>query len=302
MQALADVKIGLGGSFFWPGADLSNSQRVIRTAYDIGISHFDVAPAYCHGWAETVLGSCRLPREKITITTKTGLYPPKNAKVVGWVASFARALTGRKKLRAPPSTSVRSIAHFDVSEMSRVFARSLKAMRVDYVDTLLLHEAQDHLVNDEAVDWLEKTKSKGIIGNWGAGTQLSDLILLDARIPLGVWQYSALEAVTRPNRPHATEVFHGVFAGFAAWVRECLVADSGIDPRDSQTVNRLCIASALEIRPGSTVLFSTRSINNLETVMDVARDASLRRHAQKLIARERTRVLESSGSLNDLLP
>ncbi|MBM4317876.1 MAG: hypothetical protein FJ116_10405 [Deltaproteobacteria bacterium] len=50
--------------------------RLLHSAMDYGIVHFDSAPYYGHGLAELTLGSAVSHlRNRITITTKVGLYP-----------------------------------------------------------------------------------------------------------------------------------------------------------------------------------------------------------------------------------
>src|SRR5262245_26368239 len=51
--------------------------RLLATAVEEGITHFDTAPMYGYGDAEGLLGSFLAPRrEELTVTTKIGIPPP----------------------------------------------------------------------------------------------------------------------------------------------------------------------------------------------------------------------------------
>src|SRR5438045_1975491 len=48
--------------------------RVLETAYEEGITHYDVARVYGLGWAEGILGEfLKNKRDHVTVTTKFGL-------------------------------------------------------------------------------------------------------------------------------------------------------------------------------------------------------------------------------------
>jgi aryl-alcohol dehydrogenase-like predicted oxidoreductase len=70
-------RLGFGTSGIM-GAALTTSRRLrlLETAYAHGIRHFDTAPLYGQGEAESLLGQfSRGKRDSITITTKFGLTP-----------------------------------------------------------------------------------------------------------------------------------------------------------------------------------------------------------------------------------
>src|ERR1700733_3571333 len=56
--------------------DATRPEHLIQTAFDAGFTHFDTAPYYGFGIAETTLGAFTRARHDITISTKVGLYPP----------------------------------------------------------------------------------------------------------------------------------------------------------------------------------------------------------------------------------
>src|ERR1043166_773860 len=56
----------------------TNARRLLDTAFDGGVRHFDVARYYGYGEAEGALGDfAAAHRAQITITTKFGIEPPR---------------------------------------------------------------------------------------------------------------------------------------------------------------------------------------------------------------------------------
>jgi aryl-alcohol dehydrogenase-like predicted oxidoreductase len=73
--------------------------RLLESAFDAGIRHFDTARYYGYGEAEGILGSfLKSCREQLTVTTKFGIDPPRRT------SSLRIALgVGRQILRLVPS-------------------------------------------------------------------------------------------------------------------------------------------------------------------------------------------------------
>jgi aryl-alcohol dehydrogenase-like predicted oxidoreductase len=69
--------LGLGcmsmSSGYGPAADKGEMIQLIRTAYDLGVTHFDTAEAYGPFANEELVGEALQPiRDKVTIATKFG--------------------------------------------------------------------------------------------------------------------------------------------------------------------------------------------------------------------------------------
>ena len=94
-----------GGGGYWGEQPQSETNRVVRRAYELGISYFDTAEAYNDGRSEAALGEALvgLPRSKIVIGTKLA---PSNAY---------------------PDAMVKSCE------------ASLKRLKTDYIDLYMLH-------------------------------------------------------------------------------------------------------------------------------------------------------------------
>ncbi|MCL4505412.1 MAG: aldo/keto reductase [Chloroflexi bacterium] len=123
----------LGGS--WDGAPAGvetreNAVKIIRTALDEGINFYDHADIYCRGKSEEVFSGIwqEAPslREKIFLQSKCGIRP-------GW---------------DDPSMPTRF--DFSYEHIMRSVEGSLKRLKTDYLDVLLLHRP-DPLVEPEEV-------------------------------------------------------------------------------------------------------------------------------------------------------
>src|SRR2546428_83538 len=90
--------LGFGCSSLLGGKTRAEGLRLLESAYEAGIRHFDVARYYSFGDAEGLVGEfARGRRDRITITTKFGLQPHRRlAKARGALQLV------RRMMRASP--------------------------------------------------------------------------------------------------------------------------------------------------------------------------------------------------------
>ncbi len=137
--------------------------RLLSSAFKGGITHFDTAPYYGHGLAEYDMGKfLKGCRQACTVTTKVGLYPYEPE------SSHISSLLLRRSLgKLVPRLSL-PVVNFSVERAERSLNESLKRMRTDYVDFLLLHEPDASLIEtDEMLAWLGRTRQNGRILAFG---------------------------------------------------------------------------------------------------------------------------------------
>ncbi len=92
------TRLGFGCSSLMGALGRKESLAMLEAAFDAGIRHFDVAPMYGFGQAESCLGQfLGRHRAEVTVTTKYGIPPAKNQ---GWIAA-ARAAS-RPVIKAIP--------------------------------------------------------------------------------------------------------------------------------------------------------------------------------------------------------
>src|SRR5665213_3755850 len=99
--ALADTgrettRLGFGGAGLMGRLSERESLRLLETAYDAGIRHFDVAPSYGHGMAERCLGKfLRGKIDQVTVATKYGILSPQRAGLLDIARNVTRPVLRR---------------------------------------------------------------------------------------------------------------------------------------------------------------------------------------------------------------
>lgn len=138
-----------------------DAEGAIHGALSAGLNFIDTAPMYGHGKSEEILGKALagVPRDSYVLSTKVGrlLQPidPSKAEESQW------------KSASPYEW------HFDFSydAVMRSFEESLKRMKVDRIDVLLIHDPDTHWESaiKEAYPAVHKLREQKVIGAIGAG-------------------------------------------------------------------------------------------------------------------------------------
>lgn len=159
------TQLGLGtaplGGLFTSVLD-SDSDELVRSAFDNDINFFDTAPLYGHGAAEIRLGRILKNIGKpFVLQTKVGrvLNPTENADK----AWFADA-----------NPNLEPIFDFSAEGVKRSIDESLTRLGVDHIDIALMHDAEDHLdaAIREGYPVLDDYRRQGIIKGVGMGLNL----------------------------------------------------------------------------------------------------------------------------------
>lgn len=182
--------------------------RLLETAYDHGIHHFDTAPLYGQGLAESLLGSfARSRRDSLTITTKFGLLPRQRPALLQPLLPLARVINRRLliPLRQRPPAAPRFPASppalgatpgpassagsrqasggdpgaggpaspavpYTAAMLRSQLERSLRELECDYIDYYLLHECHCEYLNSGVLDCLQELVQEGKIRHYGIGS------------------------------------------------------------------------------------------------------------------------------------
>ncbi len=132
------TRLGFGCSSLMGATSRRESLRLLETAYDAGIRHFDVAPMYGYGDAESCLGEfLQHHRGQVTVATKYGIPPAKKSTVLRFGRNIAgpivKQLPGLKRRLA---SAANAVAHneerpaFTAAEAKASLERSFTALRV----------------------------------------------------------------------------------------------------------------------------------------------------------------------------
>jgi hypothetical protein len=266
---------------------LRESVRVLETAYDAGITHFDVARSYGYGAAESAVGAFAAGhRDRVTITTKFGIAPPARSPVLDAAKLVARGLVAlhpglRTRLRARAARMVTG-GYFAPEDARRSLETSLRALRTDYVDLLLLHDCSpDDVRSPGLLDFLDACVARGQVRAFGVATSREAARDVVAHTPAFARVVQVPDDPLRGGGPVRTadaspalEITHSVLgrtfrvvterlrrapADRAAWSR-ALGADCG----DPSVIGRLLLRAALARNPTGVVLFSSLREPNIQ--------------------------------------
>ena len=145
---------------------------VISQAWDAGVRHFDTAPLYGFGLAETRLGKALhgKPREEFVLASKVGRLlradvPPE---------------PGQNFHGTPP---LNPTFDFSYDGVMRSVDESLERLRMDRIDILHIHDPDNHY--DQAIHGaykaLDRLRSDGVIRAVGAGMNQTEMLTEFAR-------------------------------------------------------------------------------------------------------------------------
>ena len=161
---LETSRLGFGTASLHQTLRASDRQAQLRAAFDAGISHFDSARMYGEGMAEGELGrffSGGLRRE-VTLATKFGLPAVPLFERFPSLMYAQRYFDGVAQ-RAGWSTHSVRVRALSLAMAESSLAKSMKALRTDWLDILFVHEPQisdiPHL--HDLVDWLTRQRSMG---------------------------------------------------------------------------------------------------------------------------------------------
>jgi aryl-alcohol dehydrogenase-like predicted oxidoreductase len=171
VNGIRTTNLGFGCSLLTRNNSVQAAIENLQTAFDAGISHFDVARLYVFGEAETILGKfAKGKRHDITITTKTGLrckhLPLWTLPLINCMRSVVKSkqssITNNSFISAPV-TGV-----FSPSRILVDLHTSLNKIGTDFVDFYLLHEANITQANQEdIIATLQQCKDAGKIKMFG---------------------------------------------------------------------------------------------------------------------------------------
>lgn len=311
------TRLGFGGSGIMGALDRRQSLSMLRAAYDAGVRHFDTAPMYGYGEAESCLGEfLREVRGQVTITTKFGIPPPDSNAVTRLARVVARPVLQsfpglkqvlRKTVIPIPGTSLSPVTPsepnpiFTARQARESLEASLATLGTDHIDLWLLHEvtAQDLTARDgnhELLRVMEDAVRDGKIGAFGAGSHRDQIPELVRTQPdfcrVAQFEWSVFDPAI-PDTPYP-RIHHRALSQhlplLVAWLQAspatCLrwSIEVGADLANARVLAQLMLKAALVMNPASVVLFSSKRPEHILANIDAAEDTTLDQPARRLHA------------------
>jgi D-threo-aldose 1-dehydrogenase len=297
------TRLGFGCGNLMGATSRRDSLRLLESAYDAGIRHFDVAPMYGYGEAESCLGEfLQHHRGQVTVTTKYGIASPKKSAII----KLGRSIAGPILKQIPnlkhglaqaanAATRNQDRPTFTAAQAKASLDRSLLALRTDHIDLWLLHEitARD-LQDDDLLHLLETEVKKGVIGAFGIGSSADKIPTLLAERPAYCrtlqYEWSILNAVipsTEPFRIHhraLTDNFRDLHTALAKNKSLCQSwsASTNTDLSRPEALARLMLKAALVMNPASIILFSSKNPKHIQANVELVADTTLEPPARQL--------------------
>ncbi|MCK1709647.1 MULTISPECIES: aldo/keto reductase [unclassified Bradyrhizobium] len=258
--------------------------RLLETAMDCGVTYFDTARMYGAGRAESILGELTAQkRDRLVLASKAGILPQSRAlhvRAMGRGIRFLHKVAPNLKYHVPvPSTSIPRFGAFGPVEFRNSVEKSLKELRTDYLDILLLHEctAAD-LEETDLLHYLHDLKSAGKIRAFGIATGIDETMsilerhagLLDVvQIPSAIWNMN----VRKLPATDGLVITHSSLTSRFDILLNRLLSDermaaewqslTQVDPRDSKKLAHLLLAHALKANSNGIVIFFSSSPANV---------------------------------------
>ena len=296
------TRLGFGCSTLMGRMSQRESLAVLDAAWDAGIRHFDVAPLYGWGAAESCVGEF-LSRHssQATVTTKFGILPPPRRSWTGTARLLARPV-----IRAFPGVKQRLLhaaksslggspkAPLSAHEVRASLERSRVALQTDRIDLLLLHDVgSDDLTDPVLLDAMRGAVATGVIGDFGVSHDVAEIPKLYQERPeyCHVLQFEWSVRQPIPQYPRSFRIHHRSLAhNFLALLdrlihradlRRAWSEELGCDPASPQVLSGLMLKAALVLNPGSVILVSSKNPAHISANVRASEDATLEAPARR---------------------
>jgi aryl-alcohol dehydrogenase-like predicted oxidoreductase len=311
------TRLGFGCGNLMGATNRRDSLKLLEAAHEAGIRHFDVAPMYGYGEAETCLGEfLQHHRGQITVTTKYGIAPPKKSAIIKLGRSVAGPILKqlpslKQSLAQAANVATRSQERpsFTPANAKASLDRSLRALRTDHINLWLLHEATAADLNDDTLlHLLEAEVKNGTIGAFGIGSSGDKIPNLLASHPAYCrtlqYEWSVLDSQipdtpSAPFRIHHRALTNNFRALHAALIKNPPLCQrwstsTNTDLRNSEALAHLMLKASLIMNPASVILFSSKNPAHIQANVHTAANTSLElpaRQLYNLVQSERDQLL-----------
>jgi aryl-alcohol dehydrogenase-like predicted oxidoreductase len=221
-------------------------------------------------------------RSQVTLTTKFGLQPSRLAARLRVFQGLGRrvlaALPAARRVAVRNAGALYAAPTFPLVGIRLSLEASLRALRTDYVDFFLAHQASvDALPAENVIELLERFRSEGKIRDYGVATEFDWLEpVLKARPQLSrVVQFDSdltrANAAVMASGSGQTVITYGCLGRSLLSCRDRLHGSdvdlaclAGLDAADDETLAALLLRSAVLSNPSGIILMQSRSAARIE--------------------------------------
>ena len=170
--------LGFGCAALLGRASRKESLTALATAFDSGITFYDTARSYGYGGSEGLLGEFFAGRrDQAVICTKFGILPASSGgwkqKIKPLARAVVKAIPALRKAAQAQAASQFVGGQFDVATLKSSFETSLRELRTDYVDMLILHAAPESvLAQDDLLEAMGRLVEAGKVRMAGISAEL----------------------------------------------------------------------------------------------------------------------------------
>jgi D-threo-aldose 1-dehydrogenase len=282
-----------------------SSLRLLEEAFNNGITHFDVARLYSAGEAEGIVGEfARRRRDKLILVSKAGIQPLRETfyhrldrKLRAIAKTRASAFTGWLR----PAVHEPAFGKFSRRDIRSSVETSLRELKTDYLDALLLHECtcrDAHTFN--VADTLEQLRAEGKIRAYGIATNIAEAGNIARSLPplTSIVQIPSadLDSTLWPFLRDTSRLLitHSILEGHLSLVtsrfqaspslRLKVQSQTNFDLRDPSGIAQLLLSNAIHANPRGKVLFSTSKLEHIKPCVDAAKAVCAQSESSERIA------------------
>lgn len=188
-SGVPDVSVlGFGCAAMMGRAGRRESEAALGAAFDAGINFFDTARSYGYGASEGLLGDfCKGRRDKVVICTKFGILPAAKSwkqTVKPLARKAVKLFPALRKAAQKQGQALFTPGQFSVSVLRNSLETSLRELKTDHLDMLLMHAApMSVLAQDDLLAALERVVAEGKVRMAGISGELDVMAATFAKRP-----------------------------------------------------------------------------------------------------------------------
>jgi len=227
-------------------------QAYLQAALDAGVRHFDTAPLYGNGLAETELGfALGAMRSQVTLSTKFGIP-------VRMYGERARHLFLPMRIvdRLLPGYRARQDGRdYTAAALIESVEGSLRRLRTEHIDVLFVHEPTPGLtLSSDLLEAAQRLQATGKIGAFGLAGEQAAALAATAPPQVGLIQAPIEHLDQSPVATRMRQRAYFIHRAYAA------------APVDRRGTFPSFVSSLLQDRPGVDLLLATRSLDRLRAL------------------------------------